>query len=331
MHVDPSVLTIPVLKYPAPFRDDPALGDEVDRRLAEWAAEIGVFTEDPAAFNDCRYGHFAMLTHPDTDDPDRLLLQAQCITAYFAVDDYWCDDASKGADPLKLDLRLNLAMFAMDPAHLVGVYETQLVDALQQNPVLRALAAFLDRVAELGASPAQTARVRHEAVNMFLTMTAEATWRHTSHTPPVWERFAQRQANSFLPCMALIDVIGGYELPASLYASPAVRRATGLAGSVTITANDLYSAAKEGSHHADLASLNLVRLIQHEEACTGQEALNRCARLHDELLNAYEQAELGLLMQDPPQELRRWLAGLRAWIVGSHAWHTRSGRYPQSS
>lgn len=316
---------VPPLYCPEPVRDDEALACHVDELLLGWVREVGIFAGQLDHVAESRFGRFAMLVHPDADDPDRLLLSAQCIAALFGVDDHWCDDENGGSDPTLIGPRLSLALAAVEPAHVVGGYAPALERALRDDPVLVGLRAYFDRVAQFG-TPSQLARVRHETIAMFVTMTAEAAWRVHRSIPPVWEHLAQRQVNSFLPCMSLIDIIGGYELPANLYSAPDVRRATNLAASATICANDLYSAPKESL--TELGDFNLPGLLMAEHRCSPHEAMLRAARIHDDIVHAYEQAETDVRHQHSPSpELTRYLAGLRAWIGGSNEWHRSSGRY----
>jgi len=159
---------------------------------------------------------------------------------------------------------------------------------------------------------------------MFVTMGAEATWRTTGEIPRAWEYLAHRQVNSFLPCMALIDIIGGYELSENEYFAPQIRRAVTLAASATICANDLYSAAKEAA--TEIGDFNLPLVLAAERNCSIEEAINISVDIYDSLVCSYEVAEAAALANASPQ-LRRFLAGARAWIGGSAAWHATSGRY----
>jgi Terpene synthase family 2, C-terminal metal binding len=317
--------TVPPLYCPEPIRDDEALAREVDDLLLAWVKEVGIFAGQLDRVADSRFGRFAMLVHPDTDDPDRLLLSAQCIAALFGVDDHYCDDESGGSDPTLIGPRLSLALAAVEPAHVIGGYAPALKRALRDDPVLVGLRAYFDRVAHF-ATPSQLARVRHETIALFVTMTAEAAWRLRGVFPTVWEHLAQRQVNSFLPCMALIDIIGGYEVPANLYSTAAVRRATCLAASATVCANDLYSAPKESL--TELGDFNLPGLLMAEQHCSPYEAMRLAAGIHDDIVRAYEQAETDVRHQHSSSpELTRYLAGLRAWVGGSNEWHRSSGRY----
>lgn len=319
----PADLSVPALYCPQPVRIDEGLGQRVDELLLPWVAEVGIFSEQPGKIRASQFGRFAMLCHPDSDDPDRLLLAAQCFAALFAVDDYYCDDDSRGSVPALLGARLSLALAALEPAHLCDEYATDLHQGLHADPVLRGLLAYMARVSTF-ATPAQLARVRHEIIAMFVTMGAEASWRLTGQSPSLWEYLAHRQVNSFLPCLALIDIMGGYELPANLYSAPAVRRVTALAASATIVANDLYSAHKESL--TSQQDFNLPQLFATHERCSLAQAMAMTAKVHDAIVRAYEAAEQAVL-PGACAELVRFLAGVKAWVGGSREWHQRSGRY----
>lgn len=315
--------SFPDLYCPDPVRIDEGLGEEVDRRLVAWAEEVGIYAGRLEGFRDSGFGRLAMLVHPDSDDPDQLLLNARWLAALFAADDYYSDDERLGAVPVRLPPRLTLAVSAMDRPHLLGESATRLRDALRADPVLVAITSSLGHVASR-ATPSQMARIRHETIAMFVAWTAEAAWRHSGEVPAVWEFLASRQHNSFLPCMTLIDVVGGYALPADLYSDPRVRRAAGLAASATVIVNDLYSMAKEQASGA--GDFNLPTLIAAEQHCSLREAVGISVRLHNEVVRAFESAHRDLALVPSP-ELQRFLLGLRAWMGGCREWHSGSVRY----
>jgi 2-methylisoborneol synthase len=72
------------------------------------------------------------------------------------------------------------------------------------------------------ATPAQMARWCYDSAELFVVFDAEAGWRNAGRVPPVWEYLVVREINSFMPCIALIDPVSGYELPASEYSQPDV-------------------------------------------------------------------------------------------------------------
>ena len=67
----PVSTTIPPLYCPDAVRDNPALGAEVNDRLVEWAAEIGIYEGRLEELRSHNFGRLMMLAHPDCDDPDQ--------------------------------------------------------------------------------------------------------------------------------------------------------------------------------------------------------------------------------------------------------------------
>src|SRR2546427_10134070 len=80
---------IPGLYCPEPVRDDQDLGEEVNDRLVSWCQNLGIFTEYLDRLRQADFGRLAMLTHPDTDDAEQLMLAARCLVAEWAVDDVY--------------------------------------------------------------------------------------------------------------------------------------------------------------------------------------------------------------------------------------------------
>ncbi|MDH6575894.1 family 2 encapsulin nanocompartment cargo protein terpene cyclase [Kitasatospora sp. MAP5-34] len=317
--------TLPDLYCPPHLRDDPALGEEVNERLVRWAGQVGIYAGQAEKFRAANYGRLLMLTHPDTDDPDRLLAAARCMAAEFAVDDYFCDEAAAGQHPERLGPQLMLAQSAIDPAQLPSGARESYERAMREQPVLNALRRSVEDLGRY-ASGSQVNRLRQEIAGLFLGMDCEAGWRIGGSPPPVWEYLANRQMNSFLPCLALVDAIGGYELPANVYGRPDVRRATLQAALASVLLNDVYSMHKEGG--ADGVEYNLPTVIAAEQGCSLDDAVRRSADLHNELMHSFEAAAAALTLTGDPL-LTRYLGGLWAWLGGNKEWHASSPRYNQ--
>ena len=308
------------LYCPPAMRDDPALGELVNERLVEWAEKIGIYPGQLDHVRRCNFGRLIMLTHPECDDPERLLAAAKCALAEWAVDDHYVDGEAAESDPDMLGQRLAIAYAAIDPAQLPKRYQPELDDALASDPVMRALRDALTNLARY-ASSAQVTRLEFQLCIMFTAYNQEAVWRKQGQMPPVWEYLMHRHENSFLPCMVLIDPVAGYELPPHEWADPRVRRVFALAGTATVIVNDLYSMAKE-----DPTDTNLPRVIAAEEGCSLREAVQRSVAIHDELVKTYEKEAAELSLLGSPA-LRRFLAGVWFWLGGSRTWHATSGRY----
>ncbi|MEU9125284.1 family 2 encapsulin nanocompartment cargo protein terpene cyclase [Streptomyces sp. NPDC048506] len=314
---------VPDLYCPPALRVDQALADEVNARLVAWAEEIGLYAGRLDRVRAADFGRLMMLAHPDTDDPDRLLAAAKCALAEWATDDYYCDDETMGSAPALLGAQLGVAYAAVDPAHPPLRYLPAVEKAMRDDPVRTALRtgfAHLSRYAD----PSQLARLHHELAVLFVGYGQEGSWRTQGRMPAVWEYLAHRQINSFLPCIAMTDMVGGYALPAAEYADPRVRRAVTMASTAATLVNDLYSMAKE--RHSASVEFNLPTVIAEEERCSPREAVERSAAIHDELVRTFETEAAALALAGSPQ-LRRFLAGVWAWLGGNRAWHSGSPRY----
>jgi 2-methylisoborneol synthase len=317
-------LHIPELYCPDPVRDDPALGEEVNSRLVDWAAEVGIYEGRLDKLREHNFGRLMMLGHPDCDDPDRLLAAARCGLAEWSVDDHYVDLDPEDAEPELIGLRLALCHAVVDPVRLPARYTPQFEDVVRKDPVLKAFRSCLGHLHQY-ASPTQVARLRHELAVMFVAYGQEAEWRAHKRRPPVWEYLLHRYENAFFPCMVLVDPVGGYELPPQEFANPLVRRTYLLAGLITVMLNDIYSMGVE-----DPTDTNLPGLIAAEEGCGLQEAIYRSAAMHDEAMHSYE-AEAAAFASTGSPELRRFLHGVWNWMGGAKEWHATTPRYQKGS
>ncbi|GGT87194.1 family 2 encapsulin nanocompartment cargo protein terpene cyclase [Actinomadura citrea] len=315
------------LYCPLPERADDALAAEVDARLASWARDRGFDDHELDALGKAAFGRLVTLAHPDTDDPDALLVAAQMNAGWWAADDYYADDTALGALPAMLPQRLTLVMSAMDPVPPAGEFTPPLSEALQGDVVLRMLGSAVDHL-KRHASPVQVQRICYSTFAMFVSWTAYAAWREKGEHPPAWEYLAARQHDSFYTSMTLIDVLGGYEVPAQLYYDPRVRRAAFRAGTASVIVNDLHSVAKDAADENPVC--NLVLLIAADEGCSVEEATETAVRLHNDLVRDFEAGHRELAGVPSP-ELQRFLRGLRAWMGGGFEWHATNPRYREGA
>jgi len=316
-------LHVPPLYCPEAERDDPALGEEVNERLVEWAGQIGIFQGRLERLRSHNFGRLFMLAHPGCDDPDRLLIAARCGLSEWAVDDHWVDEG-EDTDPQLIGPRLAMANAVVDPVRLPPAYIGHFEEVVQSEPVLRAFRSAFGYL-EMIATPTQVARLRRELAMMFVGYSQEAEWRSSGRKPAVWEYLLHRYENAFYPCMCLIDSVDGYEVPAHEMADARVRRVYVYAGVANVLLNDLYSMHKE-----DPTDTNLPTVIVAEEKCSLQEAIYRAAAIHDEMMHTVE-AECAALAELGSPQLRKYVKGLWNWMGGSKEWHATSPRYNEAS
>jgi 2-methylisoborneol synthase len=311
------------LYCPVVDRVDDALAAEVDDRLVVWARDCGFPDDQVGLFRGAGFGRLAMLTHPECDDPDRLLIAAQLNGAWWAADDLYADDSEMGATPTELPPRLALVMAAMDPVAPAGGFSVELEDELRSDPVLVALRSGIEHLARHG-SPAQVQRACYATFAMFVSWNAYAAWRYTGAYPPAWEYLAARQHDSFYTSMTLIDAVGGYELPANLYYEPQVRQAVTQAGTACVMVNDLHSVAKDAADERPVC--NMVLQIAADRDVSIAEATEITVDLHNDLVRDFE-ANHRALRSIPSPELHRFLQGVKGWMGGGFEWHATNPRY----
>lgn len=310
----------PALFCPGAVRDDPALGEEVNERLVEWAEEVGIYPANLDRLRTSNFGRLIMLAHPATDDPDRLLAAAKCVVAEWAADDYYVDEVALGADPRVVGSRLAKLHAVVDPAQLPLKYAPQLEQYRREEPIATAFRSAMEHLARY-ASATQVGRFQHQMGILFGAWNQEADWHRNGSTPPVWEYLVQRHLNSYLPPMILIDPVAGYELPPNEFYDPGVRWAFTMAGLANVLLNDLYSAGFESD-----TDFNLPRVIVAEEGCSWQEAIKRTVEIHNELMHRFVAEAATLSMTGSPL-LLRFFVDTWAWMGGSREWHATTGRY----
>jgi len=314
--------THPPLLVPEPVRINEPLGQAVNEDLVAWAAQTGIYADRLDAFQQTGFGRLAMLAHPETDDRDRLLLAAKMNAAWWASDDYYADEAELGAAPVQLPPRLAMVLAAMDPPPPAGEFTPPLEEAIRADPVLVALRSATEHLARY-ATPAQLGRVCNITAQMYVIWTAYAAWQHSGDLPPAWRYLAARQQDSFYTSMTLIDIIGGYRLPADIFFTKRVHDAVMRAGTASVIVNDLLSVEREAEHGEHD---NLVLVIAADEKCSLDAAIDKAVALHNDLVRDFEAERLALSVI-PSLELHRFLIGTRNWMGGGFEWHRTSDRY----
>lgn len=315
---------MPELFCPGPVRDDPALGEEVNEGLVAWAEQVGIYEGRLEKLRSYNFGRLIMLTHPGSDDPDRLLAATKCVVAEWAADDYYVDEVDLGADPAVVGSRLALLYCVVDPAHLPVRYAPAFDTYARGEPIGEAFRTAMAHLAQY-ASTAQMGRFQHQMGILFVAWSQEADWHKNGRTPPVWEYLLQRHLNSYLPPMILIDPVAGYELSATEFYDPRVRRAFTTAGAANVLLNDLHSAAFESD-----TDFNLPRVIAIEEGCSQEDAIRRTIEIHNELMYSFVAEAAALSITGTPM-LQRFFVDTWAWLGGSREWHATSGRYQRSN
>ncbi|MFJ7277862.1 hypothetical protein [Kitasatospora sp. NPDC098663] len=310
------VLRIPPLHCPFPDQVHPDAA-EIDRASLAWLDEFALLT-DPAVrarFGRSKIGWQASRTTPDAD-AELVQLHSDWQMWLFAFDDVRSEEAEEGAQPGPM--ARSLACFLrilQEPETRVG----------EEDPFTAALRDLRRRLAAV-ASGVQVERFVTSVLGYWFAQLWEATNRADAVWPTVEEYTAMRVHTGAVPtCLALIDVVGRFELPAAELARPDVKALTAKAVNVVCWANDIHSYEKEAarSNHP----VNLPTLLRRRDRGTVQEAVDLAATMHDAEVAAY--CELRPLLPAGP-ELERYLDGLQSWMRGNLTWSLSTGRYHQT-
>ncbi|MEU9158489.1 hypothetical protein AB0D59_50210 [Streptomyces sp. NPDC048417] len=316
-------VTLPVLTCPFPRRAHPGAAD-AEKAVTQWLSICG-FTAGSAQLDvhlASQFGKFAAMVYPEAD-PQRLALAAKWLAWLCVFDDQHLDENPESTDPSAMaDILLPTLAVLTPPQTPAG---PQLPATVEHDPLLRALQGLLGEIGE-HASPAQQRRFVHEmCLALFGAFLDAGAWHAKGRLPDLAHYRVTRQHNgAVLACIALIDVLSGYEVPAAESDHPQVQVLRSIATNVICWANDVFSYPKEARRSR--FAINLPTVLQHQYGHSPQESLQHAARLYEEEVAAYLRLEEQISGQASPQ-LVRHLAGLRAWIQGSHYWHLESSRF----
>ncbi|MGI8306339.1 family 2 encapsulin nanocompartment cargo protein terpene cyclase [Saccharopolyspora sp. ASAGF58] len=315
-----------VLHCPPPPPERPEIAAEINHRSVAWLIEVGLGSEENiAGVHKHDPGRGITLCHPGSEDVERMTAAAKMIVAETAVDDYFCETNSRrDANDQSIGPNLSLTQSAIDAPRLTPTYQAVWEKRRDNHPVLRAQHEAFDDLKQI-SSPAQAQRVRHDIAQLYLGYNAENGWRTINRLPPVWQYLANRQMNSFRPCLDLTDVLDGYEIPAELFTHPLVQDCIARASLIATLYNDLAGCEREIRDHG--LPFNLPAVIAAEEHIPLDEAFIKSCDIHNELIRAFEEDTERAAAALPDPAVARYLTGLWSWLAGSRHWHFTTARH----
>jgi hypothetical protein len=244
-----------------------------------------------------------------------LLLNTDWQTWLFLFDDAYCDEADLGRRPTDT---IEMA------TEVLRVVERGHVPSDGANPFLAALDNLRSRLLAL-ATPEQYDRFAAQTVFYLLALTWEAAHRERRTIADYDEYVAMRRhSGAVFPCLALIDVINGFELPDAAWSSPQLHAVNDAAADIICWGNDIMSYPREIRRSTQVLSLPAV--LCRARGLSIDQALRESAALHDQRIRDYQRLEAPLLEQGDPR-IARYLADLRSWISGHLAWSAETRRY----
>ncbi len=310
-----SRVRLPALRCPFGSEISPH-ADEVDRHVLDWARSFALLTDQAEIdrFGRAKVGRLAARTSPRSDT-DALRLLADWQMWLFIFDDRYCDESETGIHPERLSRVITSFVCVLDSAADAGS---------RLDPFTAALGDLMDRLTE-AASGRQVFRFLSAVRGYLLAQFWEAGHRADDRPSGLAEYKVMRRHSGAVPtCVALIDVVGGFELDTAQFCRRDVRALTDIAVNVTCWANDILSYPKESQRSLKVHSLPAV--LAAELHLSPAEAIKVAAAMHDAEVARYLESEPPLRRGAVP-ELRRYIDGLRAWMGGNFHWSLETGRY----
>lgn len=310
-----SGIVLPALECPFGGEISP-YAEEADRHVLDWARRFALLTSpvETDRFRRAKVGWLAARTSPGST-PEALNLLADWQMWLFIFDDRYCDESEAGTHPDQLSRIVT---------PFVRVLDSPDDPACRAEPFTAALGDLMDRLGAM-ASGQQIFRFLSAVRGYFLAQFWEAGHRADGRPAGLAEYEAMRRHSGAVPtCIALIDVVGGFELTMQEFCRRDVRAATDIAVNVTCWANDILSFPKEFVRSLTVHSLPAV--LSHERRLPWAEAIKVAASMHDAQVVRYLEAEESLRRNAMP-ELCLYLDGLRNWMGGNLRWSQETGRY----
>lgn len=244
---------------------------------------------------------------------DRLTTITQFFAWLFAFDDRHYDDVGAPPDPTRI---------AATCARLIRVLDTR---ALPGNAT--AFEASLHEIAEqlaVLASPAQLQRWITAMRAYLFSLLWKAANRCGRITPGLDEYALMRiHGGAVMTTVMLLDIAGGYEVPAEDFQLPAVQALAEMCSLLVSFDNDLLSRGKE-QHTADRQ--NLVDVVAAEHRIGVDEALDEAITTRNLVLTRFIQLR-DHVAPEVGNATREFFTAMSQWIRANLDWSLRTGRY----
>lgn len=305
----------PPLICPFPSAMNPH-ATEAQQATVAWARRFRLLQRDAAyrRLNRLQYGMLMARAYPSAA-PETLQIVTDWSTWLFLLDDQ-CDEAGMGRDP----------------EQLAGLH-TEFADVLQgispspdQAPLVHALWDLRARMI-VHAPEGWYERFSDSVTQYFSANVWEATNRRQGRIPDAATYCAMRLFTSAVyPCLLLIELTEGLNLPSEVYDHPDVQRLSKMTNNVISWSNDIVSMEKErlqGDIH------NLALILSYEQKLSLQVAVERVGVLHDAEIRAFISLtrQLPAFTPSVARDLQRYVAGLRFWMRGNLDWSLDTVRY----
>ncbi|HLW01912.1 MAG TPA: terpene synthase family protein [Ktedonobacterales bacterium] len=285
----------------------------------DWVQRVGlVQTEaDLSRFEAARYWQLVAATYPHAPWDILTIIHDWSCWGFF-LDDY-DDTGAATAQPAALRRFFD---------HLLAVLQDTPLPC-DLPPLLRVLADIWERMARHSARAWQQ-RFASALADSFSAYEWEARNRADQRVPSVGEYLPYRRKTSGWRTLALlVDLSMGHTLPERIYTSDEFQAPLDAANNVICWANDIFSFEKEcasGDVH------NLVHIVQTEQRCTTEAAIQTIVGWHNQEIQRWQQ-----LVDHLPRQWGWWPPDARLVqaymqfsqhsMYANHVWSQASGRY----
>ncbi|MFG2194235.1 selina-4(15),7(11)-diene synthase [Streptomyces sp. NPDC048639] len=287
----------------------------IDDRTAAWAVQFGIGSEElrtKLVRHDI--GTFAARILPEGRE-DVISLLADFILWLFGVDDGHCEEGDLGNDPSRLVAELS---------RLLRVAQNPDVPMLEGDPLAEGLRDLSRRMSRHG-TPGQVVRWVDALREYFMSVVWEASHRSSGTVPDLNDYTLMRLYDGATSVvMPLLEMGHGYELQPHERDDVTVRAVAEMAYFIITWDNDIFSYHKES--RADQYYLNVLRVLEHHEDLSPEEALTTAVAQRDRVMCLYLRLCAQLETTGSPQ-LRRYLHSIGAFIRGAQDWGISSRRY----
>jgi hypothetical protein len=251
------------------------------------------------------------------DAPTQL---AADFTAWlFALDDRYGDECQQGLAMPELALLL---------AHLTRVLEAPTAmpppGSVPAWPFVVALRDLRLRLAAV-ATPTQVKRWVDAMRAYFMATMWEAANR-VHEVIPSLDTYAMLRMDSGAmgPCIMLLDIADGYELPTTTMSRPDVQALIEMTSLMVSWDNDLISYYKENTRVGD--GQNLLDVLARQHHSTTDQALHRAIAMRDRMMILFLRL-CDHVLHNASTELTRYVNSLSYWVRANIQWGQRSARY----
>jgi hypothetical protein len=308
---------VPPLFSPIPPAIHPCHA-RADVQTAAWAETFRIGSDElRGRLVSQSIGTFAARILPEGRE-EVVSLLADFVLWLFGVDDGHCEEGELGRRPGDLAGELH---------RLLRVAQNPEAPLLLDDPLAAGLRDLRLRIDRYG-TPGQAARWVDALREYFFSVVWEASHRRAGTVPDLNDYTLMRLYDGATSVvLPLLEMGHGYELQPHERDRTAVRAAAEMASYVITWDNDILSYHKERKERGATGYyLNVLRVLQHHEGLTPQQALRTAISQRDRVTCLYLRLTRHLAEHGSPQ-LRQYLRTLDSFIRGAQDWGVSSVRY----